>query len=605
MFIFGLNYFMLISENRLFDCIEYQLNHFPKADMMAAKENGIWKKYSTLEISNLVNKLSIGLLKIGLNAHNFTPEDSDKIGIISNNRPAWLITDLAAQQIGVIVIPLYPTTSLLELEFILNESQVKYVFVNNVEMYEKIKSLQSKLTHIKNIYTFDNINNTPHYSDLIHEISEADMLKLNSIKSSIPTHHLPTIIYTSGTTGTPKGVMLTHKNICSNILAAKLTLPFVDNPNGRILSFLPLNHIFEKVASYIFMYSGISIYFAESIENISVNLLEVKPTAFTTVPRLLEKVFEKIMEKGNALTGIKKWLFDWSIKLAEKYDCENAGSLFYQLQLSIANKLIFKKWREALGGDIEFIITGGAACQVKLLRIFNAANIPVYEGYGPTENSPVVSVNTMDKDGRKFGTVGLVAKGVTVKIADDGEILVTGPCVMKGYFKRPELTAETIVDGWLHTGDIGEFIGGKFLKITDRKKELFKTSGGKYVAPQPIENTYKENPFIEQIMIVGADKKFVSALIVPNFIYLKKWLLKNQIGFFTNQDIVQNKEVIDLYNNEIFKIASKFNHIEQIKKMILLPNEWTVDTGELTPKMSLKRKNILEKYKTDIENMYK
>ena len=595
---------MLISENRLFDCIDYQLQHFPKADMMAAKENGVWKKYSTLEISTLVNKLSIGLINIGLNAHNFTPEDSDKIGIISNNRPEWLITDLAAQQIGVIVIPLYPTTSLLELEFILNEAQVKYVFVNNAAMYEKIKSLQSKLNQIKNIYTFDNVENTPHYTELFMDINEADIIKLNAIKSSIPTHHLPTIIYTSGTTGTPKGVMLTHKNICSNILSAKLSLPFVDNPNGRILSFLPLNHIFEKVASYIFMYSGISIYFAESIETISTNLLEVKPSAFTTVPRLLEKVFEKIMEKGNALTGIKKWLFNWSIKLAEKYDCELPGSLFYQLQLFIANKLIFKKWREALGGNIQFIITGGAACQVKLLRIFNAANIPVYEGYGPTENSPVISVNGMDKGNRKFGTVGLVAKGITVKIAADGEILVSGPCVMKGYFKRPDLTAETIVDGWLHTGDIGEFIDGKFLKITDRKKELFKTSGGKYVAPQPIENTYKENPFIEQIMIVGADKKFVSALIVPNFIYLKKWLLKNHIEFSTNQDIIQNKKVIDLYNNEISKIASTFNHIEQIKKIVLLPNEWNVDSGELTPKMSLKRKNILEKYKTEIDNIY-
>ena len=595
---------MLISENRLFDCIDYQLQHFPKADMMAAKENGVWKKYSTLEISTLVNKLSIGLINIGLNAHNFTPEDSDKIGIISNNRPEWLITDLAAQQIGVIVIPLYPTTSLLELEFILNEAQVKYVFVNNAAMYEKIKSLQSKLNQIKNIYTFDNVENTPHYTELFMDINEADIIKLNAIKSSIPTHHLPTIIYTSGTTGTPKGVMLTHKNICSNILSAKLSLPFVDNPNGRILSFLPLNHIFEKVASYIFMYSGISIYFAESIETISTNLLEVKPSAFTTVPRLLEKVFEKIMEKGNALTGIKKSLFNWSIKLAEKYDCELPGSLFYQLQLFIANKLIFKKWREALGGNIQFIITGGAACQVKLLRIFNAANIPVYEGYGPTENSPVISVNGMDKGNRKFGTVGLVAKGITVKIAADGEILVSGPCVMKGYFKRPDLTAETIVDGWLHTGDIGEFIDGKFLKITDRKKELFKTSGGKYVAPQPIENTYKENPFIEQIMIVGADKKFVSALIVPNFIYLKKWLLKNHIEFSTNQDIVQNKKVIDLYNNEISKIASTFNHIEQIKKIVLLPNEWNVDSGELTPKMSLKRKNILEKYKTEIDNIY-
>ena len=595
---------MTIADKRLFDCIQFQLDRFPKSDMLAAKVNGEWKKYSTQEIAQLVDKLSIGLLKLGLSAKDFTPLNSDKIAIISNNRPEWLITDLAAQQIGVILIPIYPTSSLIELEFILNDTEVKFIFVHDQMMFEKIQSLQSKLPHLQDIYCFDDVPNTKHWTNLLVDSTNSENENLQNLKKSIPTSHLPTIIYTSGTTGIPKGVMLSHKNICSNIWAAKLSLPFEDAPGARVLSFLPLNHIFEKVAVYVFMYCAISIYFAESVETIPKNLQEVKPDAFTTVPRLLEKVYEKIMAKGAALTGFKKKIFDWSIRLGEQYDCENKGTIWYQFQLMLANKLVFNKWREALGGNIKFIMTGGAACQVKLLRIFTAAKIPLYEGYGPTENSPVVSVNSMNPNGRKFGTVGLVAQGVQVKLAEDGEILVAGPSVMQGYYKRPDLTQETVIDGWLHTGDIGQFIDGKFLKIIDRKKELFKTSGGKYVAPQPIENIYKENRFIEQLMVVGADKKFVSALILPNFTNLETWLNEQNIVCANHQEMVERKEVLDLYKNEINKIADQFNHIEQIKKFALLANDWSVDTGEFTPKMSLKRKAILEKYSKEIDKIY-
>ena len=363
------------------------------------------------------------------------------------------------------------------------------------------------------------------------------MEKVEAIKKTIPVEQVATIIYTSGTTGTPKGVMLTHKSVYFNAFSGKASFPFPDAPEQKVLSFLPLNHIFEKVASYIYMFSGMSIYYAESLDTIGENLLEIKPDGFSTVPRLLEKVFEKIMIKGEQLSGIKRNLFYWAVALGEKYDNLIPGNWWYRTQLKIANKIIFSKWREGLGGNVKFIVTGGAACQVKLLRIFNAAQIPVFEGYGPTENSPIISINLNRPGGSKFGTVGHVIQGVELKLQPDGEICVAGPSVMKGYYKRPDLTAETIIDGWLHTGDIGELIDGKYLKITDRKKELFKTSGGKYVAPQPIENKMKESPFIEQIVLVGDNKKFVSALIVPGFSKLKEWVKQHGIEFKSNEYI--------------------------------------------------------------------
>lgn len=572
--------------------------------MLAAKENGQWTTYSTEKVVETVNKFSAGLIELGVSARDITPESSDKIAIISNNRPEWIFTDLAAQQIGAILVPVYPTTSPLELEFILNDAAVKYLFVSNAELLEKAKAVAAKVPSIKSIYTFDKIEGAKHWSEVTALANDTLLQKVNEIKATIPVSHLATIIYTSGTTGTPKGVMLSHRNIYSNVQFSKESFPFNDAPESKVLSFLPLNHIFEKTVTYIYLYSGISIYYAESLETIGDNLREIKPDGFTTVPRLLEKVFERIMSKGNELTGLKRKLFFWAVDLAEKYDNLKSGGLWYNIQLAIANKLIFSKWREALGGNVSFIVTGGAACQVKLLRIFNAAKIPVFEGYGPTENSPVISVNRQAKGLTKFGTVGPVINGVQLKLEEDGEICVAGPSVMEGYYKRPDLTAEAVIDGWLHTGDIGIIEDGKFLKITDRKKELFKTSGGKYVAPQPIENKLKESPFIEQIMVVGSERKFVGALIVPSFLTLKDWMKEKGINYTTNEDAIHHPRVLELYRELVESYNTFFNHVEQIKKFELLPQEWTIDTGEMTPKMSLKRKVVMEKFKSAIERIY-
>lgn len=589
---------------RLFDCIDYQLERFPNAEMFNAKENGKWIHYSTAQVKDIVDKLSAGLLQMGVSGNDFTDEGADKIGIISNNRPEWLITDMAVQQTGAVLVPLYPTTNPNEIEFILNDAKVKYMFVSNKEMFEKISEIKPRVPSLKNIFSFDDVEGADHYTKIISMVSEEWIESVSKIKKAISVNHLATLIYTSGTTGTPKGVMLTHANICSNVINGKASFPFNDNPQGRVLSFLPLNHIFEKLVSYIYICSGIAIYYAESLETIGDNLREVKPFGFTTVPRLLEKVFEKIMQAGEQLTGMKRKLFFWSVSLAEKYDDAKPMGFWYNAQLAIANKLIFSKWRNALGGNVKFIVTGGAATPVNLLRIFNAAGVPVYEGYGPTENSPVICVNRILKGEHRIGTVGPVINGQEVKLEPDGEICVKGPSVMKGYYKRPDITAETIIDGWLHTGDIGVWVDNKFLKITDRKKELFKTSGGKYVAPQPIENKMKENPFIEQVIVVGAEKKFVGALIVPSFSNLKNWMQQQNISFISNEDAIAKKEVLQLYKNIVEQINPAFNHVEQVKKFELLPREWSIETGEMTPKMSLKRKIIMEKYKDAIERIY-
>ncbi len=588
---------------RLFDCIEHQLQHFPQEDMLAAKENGVWRKYSTQEIANTVNQLSAGLLTLGLSGKDYTAEGSDKIAIISSNRPEWLTADLAAQQIGLIWVPVYPTTNPLELKFILNDASVQYMFASNQELYDKVMSIKAEVPCLKEVYTFDHIAGAKHWTSLLN--NDADLLnQVEVIKKEIPVDQVATFIYTSGTTGTPKGVMLTHKSIYFNLQSGKKSFPFPDAPDQKVLSFLPLNHIFEKVASYIYMFSGMSIYYAESLETIGDNLKEIKPDGFSTVPRLLEKVFEKIMITGESLTGIKRKLFFWAVALGEQYDNINQGSWWYRTQLKLANKLIFVKWREALGGNVKFIVTGGAACQVKLLRIFNAAQIPVYEGYGPTENSPIISINLRTPGGTKYGTVGHVISGVDYKLEADGEICVAGPSVMKGYYKRPDLTAETIINGWLHTGDIGEIIDGKYLKITDRKKELFKTSGGKYVAPQPIENKMKESPFIEQIVLIGDNKRFVSALIVPGFSKLKEWAKQHGIEYTSNEEIIKNNMVITMITDIVDEYNKLFNQVEQVKKFTLIPREFSIERQEMTPKLSIRRKNILANFEKEIDSMY-
>lgn len=594
-----------MNENsRLFDCIDFQLNKFPKSDMLAGKENGQWTSYSTSEVKQLVNKLSIGLMHLGLSGNNMSVEQQDKVAIISKNRPEWLILDMACQQIGALLCPIYPTTNINELEFIFKDAEIKFVFVSGQDILAKVNNIRDRVPSLINVFSFDESNNVAHWKNLMKENGPDDHIKLEVLKSSILPEHCATIIYTSGTTGTPKGVMLSHHNIISNVLHSKNSFPFEDNITEKALSFLPLNHIFERMISYIYIISGRSIYYAESLDTIPENLLEVQPSLFCTVPRLLEKTYEKIMAKGAELKGLKRKLFYWSLRLAEKYDNIKSNGIWYKIQLAIANKLIFTKWRAGLGNHVNLIVVGGAACQVRLIRIFTAAKIPIYEGYGPTENSPAISVNCKKKGGTKFGTVGLVVEGQEVKLAEDGEICVKGPCVMMGYYKRPDLTAETIIDGWLHTGDIGIFENGRYLKITDRKKELFKTSGGKYVAPQPIENKMKESPFVEQMMIVGAEQKFVGALIVPSLPNLKEWMQHKGIIFTTIEDAINNPKVLDLYRELIDSFNKFFNHVEQIKKFELIPYEWTIETGELTPTLKLKRKVIMEKYKAAVDRIY-
>jgi long-chain acyl-CoA synthetase len=592
------------EQSRLFDFLYYQLEKFPKADLFTAKINNVWQPLSTQEVVNLVNKLSAGLLKLGIGGNDFTVENQDKVALISKNRPEWLILDMACQQIGAILCPIYPTTTVNELEYIFNDATVKIAFVSGEEIGEKVKSIKENVESLQNVYSFDEELDFSFWKTILTSVTDEDLKLMEQVKQSIKAEYCATIIYTSGTTGFPKGVMLSHKNIVTNILNGVQSFPFEDNINGRSLSFLPLNHIFERIVCYIFIYTAHSIYFAESMETIGENLKEVKPTVFCTVPRLLEKVYEKIMIKGAELTGVKKQLFFWAVNLANNYDNRKSGGVWYNMQLAIANKLIFSKWREGLGNNITGIITGGAACQVRLIRIFTAAKIPIYEGYGPTENSPVISVNRKEKGGTKFGTVGPIIVGQEVRLAEDGEICVKGPSVMMGYYKQPTLTAETIIDGWLLTGDIGVFEEGKFLKITDRKKELFKTSGGKYVAPQPIENKMKESPFVEQIMIIGAEEKFVGALIVPSLPNIKEWMRSQEIPFTTNEDAVNNPKVRDLYKELIESFNKFFNHVEQVKKFELLANEWTIESGELTPTLKLKRKVIMEKFKPAINRIY-
>ena len=594
----------MIAPTRLFDLIDLQVEKFNLPDAMAAKENGEWRTYSSRDLFNICESFSAGMLSLGLSGGDGTPESVDKVAIISNNRPEWLITDIACQQIGVSLCPIYPTTNIAEIEFIFNDAQVKYVFVSSDDLLDKVQSLKPRVPSLIEVFTFDTIENAPHWSSITARATPALKQQVAEIKQAIAPNHIATIIYTSGTTGTPKGVMLSHHNILSNVMASKESFPFEDSPGKRVLSFLPLNHIFERTVSYIYLASGLSIWYAESLETIGDNLKEVKPHGFTTVPRLLEKVYEKIIGKGEELTGIKRKLFFWAVDLGLKFDNLKSGGVLYNFQLGIARKLIFSKWKEGLGGNVEFIVTGGAACQERLLRIFNAAGLPVYEGYGPTENSPVISVNRMAAGGTKFGTVGPILNGQEVKLAEDGEILVKGPSVMMGYYKRPDLTDETIKDGWLLTGDIGIWVDGKFLKITDRKKELFKTSGGKYVAPQPIENKLKESPYIEQVLVVGAEKKFVGALIVPAFPALREWMRQQGINFTTNEEAIREPLVLKHYKALVEAFNVYFNHVEQIKKFELLQREWSIDSGEMTPKMSLKRKVIMEKFKASIDRIY-
>ena len=581
---------------RLFDFPYYQLEKYDLSDSLVTKYGNDWIKTSTKEYLDKANAISRGLLNLGVNKN-------DKIAVISsNNRTEWNICDIGVLQTGAQNVPIYPTISSEDYEYILNNSESSYCFISDAEVFEKIKAIKANVPTLKEIYSFDDIQGCKSWKEVLELGKDnSNQNKVEERKNNVLETDLATIIYTSGTTGRPKGVMLTHQNIVSDVLMSAKRVPLRAG-DTRALSFLPICHIFERMLLYLYQYYGISIYFAESIEKISDNLKEVHPHVMSVVPRLLEKVYDKIYAKGADLTGIKKKLFFWALDLGMDYKPYGENGAWYEFKLKIARKIIFSKWQEGLGGELELLVCGSAALQTRLSKVFCAANIPVMEGYGLTETSPVISVNDMRDGGFRVGTVGRVIDGVEVKIAEDGEILCKGPNVMVGYYKDEEKTNEVLVNGYFHTGDIGEIDNDGFLKITDRKKEMFKTSGGKYIAPQVLENTFKQSRFIEQIMVIGDGEKMPAAFIQPSFEFLNDWAARKKISIgTTNQEIISNKEVIERIQEEINELNEKFGNWEKVKRFELTPDVWSIDGGHLTPTMKLKRKVIKEMY-TDLYN---
>ena len=584
---------------RLFDFPHHQLEKYNLDAALVTKYNGEWTSTSTAEYVSKANKISRGLLRLGI-------KKDDKVAIIStNNRTEWNIVDIGVLQTGAQDVPIYPTISEKDYQYVLNHSEAKIVFVSDEEVLKKVNSIRVKVPSLKEVYCFDQIPGCKNWNELLElGADEGNQAELERIMASIDEDDLATLIYTSGTTGRPKGVMLSHKNIASNALDSTTRFPM---PYGKAtaISFLPVCHIYERMLMYMYQYSGITIYFAESIEKISDNLKEVKPDVMSAVPRLLEKVYDKIYAKGADLTGIKKKLFFWALDLGFEYEPYEANGWLYEKKLGIAKKLIFSKWQEALGGNLKLIACGSAALQPRLARIFTAAGIPIMEGYGLTETSPVVSVNDLRNKGFKIGTVGKLLPRTEVKIADDGEILVKGPNVMLGYYKDQEKTSEVLQNGYFHTGDIGEIDAQGFLKITDRKKEMFKTSGGKYVAPQLVENAMKQSRFIEQIMVVGEGEKMPAALVQPNFEFVKEWAELHQYDIGQqNPEICANDKVKARIQEEIIEHNKKFGKWEQIKTFELTGEEWSIEAGHLTPTMKMKRKIIKEKYLSLYNKMY-
>lgn len=584
---------------RLFDFAHYQLKNYKIDNALVTKQNGAWQKTSTQEYVDKANAISRALLQLGV-------QKNDKIAVISsNNRTEWHIMDVGVLQIGAQNVPIYPTITEQDYEYILNHSEAKYCFVSDIEVLKKINNIKNNVPALIEVYSFDVIENCKNYNELLELGKNTEnQSAVEKRKDAVQPLDLATIIYTSGTTGKPKGVMLSHNNIVSNVLDSSSRIPYAHG-TSIALSFLPICHIYERMVTYIYQYTGCGIYFGESIEKISENIKEVKPNVMTGVPRLIEKVYDKIIAKGSDLTGIKKKLFFWAIDIGLKYEPYQANGAWYEFQLKIARKLIFSKWKEGLGGNLDLIVNGSAALQPRLARIFAAAEINIMEGYGLTETSPVIAVNDMRNGGFRVGTVGRTIDNVQVKIASDGEILCKGPNVMIGYYKDEALTAQTIVDGYFHTGDIGEVDKDGFLKITDRKKEMFKTSGGKYIAPQLLENAMKQSRFVEQIMVVGDGQKMPAAFIQPNFEFVKEWAIlhKEDIGK-TNKEICDNEKVQARIFQEIKTANAKFGNWEQIKRIELTPDLWSVDGGHLTPTMKLKRKAILEKYKDLFDKIY-
>jgi len=585
---------------RIFDLLDRYQEFFQKEDVMSGKKNGEWIKYSSQDYVNFSNYFSYGLLAMGF-------EKGDKIATVSNNRPEWNFVDMGMMQAGIVHVPIYPTISGDEYKHILSHSDVKGIIISDKVLYTKLKDLIGALPTIKYVYTFNDVEGVKNWMEIVdlgknEETSWKDKLIL--IKEAIQPDDIATLIYTSGTTGSSKGVMLSHWNIVTNFIATSKIQPL--DHNHKVLSFLPLCHIYERMMNYHFQYKGISIYYAENLGTIADNLKEIKADGFNTVPRLLEKVYDKIVAKGKDLPGMKRHIFSWALRLGLKYELNGANGAWYELQLKLADKLVFSKWRDAFGGQVKIIVSGGSALQPRLARLFWAAKMRVMEGYGLTETAPVLAVNHAVYPDVRFGTVGPVLEGVTVKIADDGEILAKGPNLMLGYYKDLEYTQQVIdEEGWFHTGDIGVMEQGKFLKITDRKKEIFKLSAGKYVAPQLIENKFKESNFIEQIMVVGENEKFASAIIAPNFNHLHFWATKHKIHFRDNCDLVKRPEIIARMQKEVDKTNKSLGEHEKIKRFRMVCEEWSPLTGELSPTLKLRRALLYEKYDSILREIYR
>lgn len=577
---------------RIFDLLtHYELSFKPKDDVLAGKENGQWVKYSLSEYKTYADHISSALTHLGI-------KKGDTIATISNNRPEWNFIDMGIMQMGAIHVPIYPTISEDDYKYILKHAGVKIVFVAGKELLRKIEHILPEIDNVEHVYTFKEVEGYKPFSELVELGKQyADVPHLDKLRKEIHEDDVATLIYTSGTTGFPKGVMLSHKNILSNVMASEGIFPVDETSRG--LSYLPLCHVYERMVNYVLQYKGVSIYYAENMATIVDNIQEVHPHIMTTVPRLLEKVYDKILAKGRKLKGVQKQIFFYAVSLGLKFEFDRPQRYYYNAKLRLMSKLVFSKWRAAFGGEMLCIVSGGAALQPRLARIYNAAGINVIEGYGMTESSPVIAVNTFKPGERKIGTVGPPLENVEVKISEEGEILVKGPNVMKGYFKDDEMTAQTIVDGWLHTGDVGVLDQGRLLKITGRVKEIFKTSMGKYISPVLLENKIKESPFFDQIMVVGENQKFAAALIVPDFDHLRTWCKIKGVTWTNTADMLKNKVIRDRFKREIDCFNKQFGDTEKIKKFELIDHEWTVDSGEITANLKLKR-NLIQKRYTDI-----
>ena len=587
----------MIQPQRVFDLPRFQEKNTPNISIFNYKENNEWKGISTSDFINRVNNISKGLIANGV-------QPNDKVALISENRLEWNLVDFAIQQIGAVVVAIYPNISDNDYEFILNNAEIKLCLVSNDSLYQRLLGIKDKIPTVNEVYTFNTYPHTPNWISMVSKGIDITDETLQTRMDNVKPTDLATLIYTSGTTGNPKGVMLSHENLLSDVNSSEYSFPV--KAYDKALSFLPACHAYERVFQYVYIKMGLPIYFAQSMDTIGQDMKEVQPHIFSAVPRVLEKVYDKIMATGEQLTGIKRTLFFWAISLGEQYDLDESKlSFWYKFQLKIARKLVFSKWKAALGGNVKGIASGSATLQTRLLKLYLAAGIPIYEGYGLTEAGPCLSVNCI-KRGMKIGTVGIPLIDIEIKLAEDGEILAKGKNIMQGYYKNPEATAEVLKNGWLYTGDIGEWVDDKFLKIIDRKKEMFKTSGGKYIVPQQIEKILSESTFIEQIMVVGEGRKFPAALIIPSYENCIDWAKTNDSSLINlpREEFLTHSKIKQLIEDEVSRLNVNFGNWEKIKKLEILPNEFTIETGELTPTLKMKRKIIAEKYKNEIERIY-